>query len=88
MQAGAQVAQMPQIAPIADVVMQGAGYKKPNPGGDDPDFPAPEMVPTQPSGPTPPQNTSPAFPPVPQDGASPMAGIETPTVADNITSPH
>lgn len=88
MQAGAQVAQMPQIAPIADVVMQGAGYQKPNPGGDDPDFPAPELVPTQPSGPTPPQNTSPAFPPVPQDGASPMAGIETPTVADNITSPH
>ena len=32
MQAGAQVAQMPMIAPIADTMMQGAGYKRPNPG--------------------------------------------------------
>ena len=30
------------------------------------------------------QNTSPAFPPVPDDGASPMAGIETPIITDNI----
>ena len=29
-------------------------------------------------------NTSPAFPPVPDDGASPMAGIETPAVNDNL----
>jgi hypothetical protein len=31
MQSGAQVAQMPQIAPIADVIMAGAGYRKPTP---------------------------------------------------------
>lgn len=89
MQAGAQVAQMPQIAPVADAIMQGAGYQKPSPGGDDPDFPTAEMVP-----PMPPQdieqmpgvqaNTSPAFPPVPDDGASPMTGIETADVGDNL----
>ena len=41
MQAGAQVAQMPMIAPVADQIMQGAGYKHPAGGGDDPDFIAP-----------------------------------------------
>ena len=93
MQAGAQVAQMPQIAPIADVIMQGAGYQKPNPGGDDPDFPVPAMpvqpAPVQPVG----QgaelgevqaNTSPAFPPVPQDAGSGMRGSETLDTADNL----
>lgn len=44
MQAGAQVAQMPQIAPIADQVMQGAGYQRPNPMGDDPNFITPEQA--------------------------------------------
>jgi hypothetical protein len=44
MQAGAQVAQMPMIAPIADVVMAGAGYQRPNPMGDDPNFPAPTQT--------------------------------------------
>ena len=89
MQAGTQIAQMPQIAPIADEVMKGAGYRKPNPGGDDPDFPTAEMVPPMPpSGPGPmpgvQQNTSPNFPPVPDDGASPMTGIETADVGDNL----
>ena len=92
MQAGAQVAQMPQIAPVADAIMQGAGYQKPSPGGDDPDFPTAEMVP-----PMPPQdpdpadsamavqaNTSPAFPPIPDDGDSPMTGIETMDTGDNL----
>lgn len=41
MQAGAQIAQMPMIAPIADTIMQGAGYQRPNPAGHDPDFPTP-----------------------------------------------
>ena len=89
MQAGAQVAQMPQIAPVADAIMQGAGYQKPSPGGDDPDFPTAEMVPPMPPqgpGPLPgvQANTSPAFPPVPDDGASPMSGIETADVGDNL----
>lgn len=44
MQAGAQIAQMPMIAPIADTIMQGAGYQRPNPMGDDPDFPAPQQA--------------------------------------------
>lgn len=87
MQGGAQVATMPQIAPIADVIMQGAGYQRPNPMGDDPNFPAPvaAAAPVDPASvPGVVQNTSPAFPPVPQDGASPMAGIETPAVTDNL----
>ena len=32
----------------------------------------------------PPEATSPTFPPVPDDGASPMAGIETPATTDNL----
>ncbi|VUZ24103.1 Uncharacterised protein [uncultured Comamonas sp.] len=95
MQSGAQVAQMPMIAPIADAIMQGAGYKKPNPGGDDPDFPVPTgvpMPPPVPAGPAPAgaelcevqTNTSPAFPPVPQQAEQGISGIETPTTADNL----
>lgn len=91
MQGGAQVAQMPQIAPIADVIMAGAGYKRPNPMGDDPNFPGPAgglPVGVPPGGPAgmPPvhQNTSPEFPPVPSDGGSGMTGIETATPADNL----
>lgn len=103
MQAGAQVAQMPMIAPIADEVMKGAGYQRPNPMGDDPDFPTPQQAAAtdirnpyiqgegaqagseqlaelaQVN-----QNTSPQFPPVPDDGASPMQGIETPRITDNL----
>lgn len=101
MQAGEQIAQMPMIAPIADAVMQGAGYQRPNPMGDDPNFPVPEQTAAmniqspyiQGAGPAaaeaaaaPPvhQNTSPAFPPVPDKGRSPMHGIETPNPGDNI----
>lgn len=92
MQAGAQVAQMPMIAPIADAVMQGAGWQRPNPAGQDPNFPQPGMQAgmdvgspySQPPGMRPRTNTSPAYPPVPQDGGSPMQGIETPTPADNL----
>lgn len=86
MQSGAQIAQMPQIAPIADVVMTGAGYKRPNPMGDDPDFPQPQGLEPVAAAQAPEvqANTSPAFPPVPDDGTSPMAGIETPTTADNL----
>ena len=86
MQAGAQVAQMPQIAPIADIVMQGAGYQRPSPAGQDPNFPqpaAPVAAQAQ-AAPETQQNTSPAFPPVPDNGASPMQGIETPETADNL----
>lgn len=103
MQAGAQIAQMPMIAPIADEVMKGAGYQRPTPEGHDPDFPTPdqaaarnirspyiegqgaqpgseqlaEMAQVQ-------QNTSPAFPPVPQAPGTGMQGIETPDTGDNL----
>ena len=97
MQAGAQIAQMPMIAPIADEVMKGAGYQRPIPEGDDPDFPTPAdavaldaMPPPQDDGgefePSPGvnRNTSPTFPPVPDEGDSPVTGIETATTADNL----
>ena len=122
MQSGAQVAQMPMIAPIADEIMKGAGYQAPNPVGDDPNFPMPGQEWGQESGQVPGQtgqamgqtplsaapmadsawqtgqesgqelapgmqvhqNTSPAFPPVPQEGGTGMQGIETPSPADNL----
>lgn len=100
MQAGAQVAQIPQIAPIADAIMQGAGYQRPNPGGDDPNFPTAEQ--TAASDIRSPyiqgegaelgseglaevqQNTSPMSPPVPQQGGTGMQGIETQRITDNV----
>jgi len=89
MQGGAQIAQMPQIAPIADEIMMSAGYQLPNPGGVDPNYPTAEMPVAQQSELPEPEvdvqkNTSPMFPPVPQDGSSPMQGIETPTIEDNL----
>ena len=102
MQAGAQVAQMPMIAPIADVVMQGAGYQRPEPAGQDPNFPTPEQAAARNirspyvegegaqvgSEQLPEmqvrQNTSPAFPPVPQQVPTGMQGIETPATGDNL----
>lgn len=85
MQAGTQIAQMPQIAPVADAIMQGAGYKRPNPGGDDPNFPVADIpVAEAVSAMDVRRNTSPNFPPVPDDGKSPLTGIETATPADNL----
>lgn len=87
MQGGVQVAQMPQIAPIADAIMQGAGYQLPSPAGQDPNFPVPAGVQMLQAGQPMPgvqQNTSPAYPPVPQDSPSPMAGIETLRPDDNL----
>lgn len=76
MQGGAQVASMPQIAPIADAIMAGAGYQDMH--GQDPNFPTPAVqVTPQPFN----TNTSPQLPPVP---ASAMTGIETARTTDNI----
>lgn len=87
MQAGAQVAQIPQIAPVADEIMKSAGYQAPNPIGDDPNYPTAAM-PVAPVGseqlPQVQQNTSPAMPPVPQQALSPMQGVETPRTTDNL----
>lgn len=44
MQAGAQIAQMPMIAPIADAVMQTAGFQNQVPQGVDPNFPQPQQA--------------------------------------------
>lgn len=97
MQAGGQVAQMPMIAPVADKVMEAAGYQKPNPAGVDPNFPVAEQAAAvqmkdpyiqgegRPEFMAVNENTSPAFPPVPDDGGSPMTGIETPTTEDNMS---
>lgn len=91
MQGGAQIAQMPQIAPIADEIMKSAGYQLPTPGGVDPNYPTADMpaqaLPDDMAGELPAgvqQNTSPMYPPVPQDGGSPMQGIETPDITDNL----
>lgn len=95
MQAGAQVAMNPMIAPVADAIMQASGYQKPVPPGVDPNFPAPQgaaALPAVPSAPEPQaadiadvrRNTSPAFPPVPQGAERGMKGVETPTLEDNL----
>lgn len=88
MQGGAQVAMSPQIAPIADAIMQGAGYQRPNPMGADPNFPTPQGVPVaanaQPDIAQVHTNTSPEFPPVPQQPDTGMQGIETAHTSDNI----
>ena len=99
MQAGQVIATIPQVAPIADVVMQGSGYRPPKPDGVDPNFPVPGQAAAmnirspyvQGQGaelgseqlPMTRENTSPILPPVPQD-PSPLRGIETQRVTDNI----
>lgn len=85
MQAGTQVATMPQISPLADEIMKGAGYQNPNPAGDDPNFPVP-AAPVAVATPTPgvDQNTSPGFPPIPETPEAGMTGIETADTVDNL----
>ena len=84
MQAGVQIAQMPQIAPVADAVMMASGYRSPNPVGQDPNFPQPALQPQ--AAPDVQQNTSPQMPPVPQQANSPMQGIETSRTTDNLST--
>ena len=95
MQAANQIVMMPQVAPIADIIMQGAGYQRPNPMGQDPNFPTP-AVPTYPGGQAaapsaiPPemttdQNTHPNFPALAQEPGTGMAGIETARTQDNLS---
>ena len=59
-QAGEKVAMLPEVAPVADSVLEAAGYTRPTPPGVDPNIPAPE-APTLPMEPTQP-NTSPLEP--------------------------
>ena len=86
MQAGQVIAQLPQVAPIADSVMMSAGYRTPSPAGQDPNYPQPVGVPVPPMNVH--QNTSPQLPPVPPQAASPFQGedkgIETQRTEDNF----
>jgi len=43
MQAAEVIAAVPQVAPVADKIMQAAGYQAPNPVGQDPNFPIAEV---------------------------------------------
>jgi hypothetical protein len=86
MQSAEVIAQMPQVAPIADKLMEAAGYQNPNPVGVDPNFPV--APPVSPAGAMAAQtgpidipesgNTSPMFPArtgSPEEGMN--AGIES-----------
>lgn len=93
MQAGAQVAMNPLITPVADEIMKASGYQRPVPAGVDPNFPTVGGVPAIAAQPAAPQaaeiaqvrgNTSPTFPPVPQEAGQGMSGVETPSIADNL----
>lgn len=74
-QTGQAIATMPQIAPIADVVMKNAGYQTPSPSGDDPNLPIADM---NVQSATPPlsvrANTHPQFAP---NSTSPLTGVNT-----------
>lgn len=80
MQGAQVVASMPQVAPVADVLMQNAGWTPPTPAGQDPNIPAPQGVALPPvdmaAG-----DTSPNTPAAPEQPGSPMdgqnRGIET-----------
>ena len=79
MQAGEKIALVPQIAPIADVVMQTSGWRQPSPGGQDPNFPQPQgvAVPQDAAGGLP-GDTSPLTPQAPESPAvGANEGIET-----------
>lgn len=72
MQAAEVIAGVPQVAPVADKIMQAAGYQTPNPAGQDPNFPIAEVGQTAAvAGPMDiPEsgNTSPNFPARPHNG--------------------
>lgn len=79
MQAGEKIAMVPQIAPIADVVMQKSGWRQPSPGGQDPNFPQPqEVAVSQDAAGGLPGDTSPLTPQMPDSPAVGLnEGIET-----------
>lgn len=79
MQAAQVVATMPQVAPIADQIMQMAGYQPSDPAGVDPNIQAPEQA--MPPAVDFPANTNPLSPASPFVGQE--AGIETPD-ADGV----
>lgn len=70
LQAGQTVASLPQVAPVADEILKGAGYKD-NPAGQDPDIP-----PAQVEGMPQPQNSD-MSPQGPRRAGGAMDGIRT-----------
>ncbi len=80
MQAAGQIVMSPTIAPVADSIVQTAGWRPATPPGADPNFPQPAAPAPTALAPTD-QNTSPQFPAQPEQG---MNGIETTTTADNM----
>lgn len=85
MQAAEVIATVPQVAPVADKIMQAGGYQEPNPAGVDPNFPIAEVgVAAAQAGPMDiPEsgNTSPMFPANP---GSPNAGAGQGIEADGV----
>ena len=78
MQAAQTVAQLPLVAPIADVLLQNAGWQAPTPAGMDPEIPQPEVaMPMQPDMAAP-GDTSPQTPADPMSAAQGVnQGINT-----------
>ena len=81
MQAAEKIAMNPLIAPVGDVVLQGSGYRKPTPGGQDPNLPGPGQMPSPAGGVQPqaamggePGDTSPMTPSNPAADAVPIGG--------------
>lgn len=85
MQAGGQIATMPQIAPVADAVMQGAGYVKPK-QGDDPNFPMADIPVSEQAAFEAQPNTDPMTPANPESANHAEKGIETADISDNMNS--
>jgi hypothetical protein len=90
MQAGEVLATVPQVAPIADKIMQAGGYQQPAPAGIDPNFPQPaapvtpaavDAAMTGPIDVPESGNTSPAFPDRP---GSPGVGANEGMEADGM----
>lgn len=75
-QAAEIIAAIPETAPVADSVLEAAGYQRPNPPGVDPNLQAP-VRPALAAAPAVPPNTSPQQPAVPASAtAGATAGIE------------
>ena len=73
MQGAQVVASMPQVAPVADVLMQNAGWTPPTPAGQDPNIPQPQGLPA-PAVDMAAGDTSPNTPAAPMEPGSPMEG--------------
>lgn len=80
MQGAQVVASMPQVAPVADVLMQNAGWQPPNPAGADPNIPMPQQAAMPAVNPAADPmgmaagDTSPNTPATPMEPTSPMVG--------------